>query len=179
MGQEWAASTPFLFFTDHYAELGRRVTEGRREEFRQFAAFRDPDARARIPDPQRMETFWTSKLNWNEQRDELPKLTFRLYQELLRLRREVPILRNRSRATYSVSCPDSNCVQLSFGRADEEQWLVLADLKGGRLHSSLQEKAWRLVLSTNEKRFGGDDGNSFTHPEVRVFRRAYCGSSGN
>jgi maltooligosyltrehalose trehalohydrolase len=30
MGQEWAASSPFLFFTDHHQELGRLVTEGRR-----------------------------------------------------------------------------------------------------------------------------------------------------
>ena len=46
MGQEWAASTPFLYFTDHHAELGRLVTEGRRDEFRHFAAFSDPLARA-------------------------------------------------------------------------------------------------------------------------------------
>src|SRR5262249_26784144 len=39
MGQEFAASTPFLFFTDHESELGRRVTEGRRAEFAAFAAF--------------------------------------------------------------------------------------------------------------------------------------------
>ena len=39
MGQEWAASTPFLYFTDHHAELGRLVTEGRRREFERFAAF--------------------------------------------------------------------------------------------------------------------------------------------
>ena len=37
MGQEWAASTPFLFFTDFEPELGSRVAEGRRRE---FAAFR-------------------------------------------------------------------------------------------------------------------------------------------
>ena len=39
MGQEWAASTPFQFFTDHGAELGRLVTEGRRAEFAGFSAF--------------------------------------------------------------------------------------------------------------------------------------------
>ena len=38
-GQEWAASTPFLYFTDHNEELGRLVTEGRRKEFAGFAAF--------------------------------------------------------------------------------------------------------------------------------------------
>ena len=40
MGQEWGTETPFLFFTDHKEDLGRKVTLGRREEFRHFAAFR-------------------------------------------------------------------------------------------------------------------------------------------
>jgi len=39
MGQEWAASSPFLYFTDHHQELGRLVTEGRRREFSRFDAF--------------------------------------------------------------------------------------------------------------------------------------------
>ena len=41
MGQEWAASTPFHFFTDHHEELGRLVTEGRRQEMARFRR-RDP-----------------------------------------------------------------------------------------------------------------------------------------
>ncbi|HEU0166306.1 MAG TPA: malto-oligosyltrehalose trehalohydrolase, partial [Chloroflexota bacterium] len=52
MGQEFAASTPFQYFTDHEPELGRNVTEGRRKEFRHFAAFSAPGAAERIPDPQ-------------------------------------------------------------------------------------------------------------------------------
>src|SRR5690606_41739661 len=39
MGQEWAASTPFQYFTDHHGELGRLVSEGRRREFRDFPDF--------------------------------------------------------------------------------------------------------------------------------------------
>ena len=63
MGQEWAASSPFLYFTDHHPELGALVTEGRRREFRHFTAYTDPNIRTRIPDPQATATFWTSKLN--------------------------------------------------------------------------------------------------------------------
>ncbi|HEU0302613.1 MAG TPA: malto-oligosyltrehalose trehalohydrolase, partial [Longimicrobium sp.] len=57
MGQEWAASTPFQYFTDHPAELGKLVTEGRRREFGRFSAFADPAVRERIPDPQAASTF--------------------------------------------------------------------------------------------------------------------------
>ncbi len=51
MGQEFAASTPFLFFTDSPRELGRLVTEGRRAEFAGFRAFADPDRARRDPRP--------------------------------------------------------------------------------------------------------------------------------
>ena len=47
MGQEWAASTPFLFFTDFEPELGARVAEGRRREFADFPAFATPEAARR------------------------------------------------------------------------------------------------------------------------------------
>ena len=91
-GQEWAASTPFLYFTDHNAELGRLVTEGRRKEFAGFAAFSDPEAVKRIPDPQAESTFNASKLNWDEMGEGMHAQTLALYREALRLRREEPAL---------------------------------------------------------------------------------------
>ncbi len=66
MGQEWAASSPFLFFTDHQEALGALVVEGRRREFGSFAAFGDPMARQRIPSPQAEETWRRSILHWDE-----------------------------------------------------------------------------------------------------------------
>jgi maltooligosyltrehalose trehalohydrolase len=66
MGQEWAASTPFMFFTDHEGELAGHVSAGRRQEFGRFSAFADPAARDRIPDPQGVETFERSVLQWEE-----------------------------------------------------------------------------------------------------------------
>jgi maltooligosyltrehalose trehalohydrolase len=50
MGQEWAASSPFLYFTDHEPELGSKVTEGRRSEFSAFPAFADPTGHPRAAD---------------------------------------------------------------------------------------------------------------------------------
>ncbi|MGA9867434.1 MAG: malto-oligosyltrehalose trehalohydrolase [Acetobacteraceae bacterium] len=60
MGEEVASRTPFLFFTDHDADLGALVREGRRKEFAHFAAFADPAQRARIPDPNDAATFEAS-----------------------------------------------------------------------------------------------------------------------
>ncbi len=91
-GQEWAASTPFLYFTDHDAELGALVSKGRREEFGKFKAFADPDVRATIPDPQARSTFDASKLRWDERERGDHAQMLALYRTLLRLRREDPVM---------------------------------------------------------------------------------------
>jgi maltooligosyltrehalose trehalohydrolase len=98
MGQEWAASAPFRYFTDHGEELGRAVTQGRREEFRGFAIFADPARRAAIPDPQDPDTFRASTLAWEEREREPHASVLRLYRRLLALRRQQPALRSEERS---------------------------------------------------------------------------------
>jgi maltooligosyltrehalose trehalohydrolase len=66
MGEEWDASTPFQFFCDFTGDLAEAVRKGRREEFKRFAEFQDPDLRQRIPDPEAAGTFEASKLKWDE-----------------------------------------------------------------------------------------------------------------
>ena len=60
MGEEVFSQTPFLFFTDHNDELAELVRKGRREEFKHFAAFQDPERRERIPDPNAPASFTAS-----------------------------------------------------------------------------------------------------------------------
>ncbi|MGH7438883.1 MAG: malto-oligosyltrehalose trehalohydrolase, partial [Polyangiaceae bacterium] len=98
MGQEWAATTPFLYFTDHDAELGLEVTEGRRREFAGFGAFRDPGVRERIPNPQDGATFASSHLAWDELASAPHARIHALHRALLRLRAEDPVLREPTRA---------------------------------------------------------------------------------
>ncbi|HEU4645169.1 MAG TPA: alpha-amylase family glycosyl hydrolase [Burkholderiales bacterium] len=86
MGEEWAASTPFLYFCDHAAGLARAVREGRRAEFARFAAFADPAARERIPDPNARATFAVSKLDWRERECAPHRERLELVRRLLALR---------------------------------------------------------------------------------------------
>ena len=65
MGEEWAETRPFAFFTDFHGALADTVREGRRREFRHFTAFEDADMRARIPDPNLLSTFDSSKIDWS------------------------------------------------------------------------------------------------------------------
>ena len=60
MGDEVNAEAPFLFFTDHHGDLAEAVREGRRNEFADFAAFKDPERREHIPDPNALPTFLQS-----------------------------------------------------------------------------------------------------------------------
>lgn len=93
MGEEFAASTPFLFFCDFGPELAAAVTRGRRQEFARFARFSDPAAQAAIPDPNDPQTFAESKLRWDEVARAPHSEWLALHRELLALRHRVIVPR--------------------------------------------------------------------------------------
>jgi maltooligosyltrehalose trehalohydrolase len=81
-GEEWAASTPFQYFTDLGDEhLRKAVTNGRRREFRAFGW-----APESVPDPQAPETFQRSKLDWDETGDPIHREMLDWYRALIQLR---------------------------------------------------------------------------------------------
>jgi maltooligosyltrehalose trehalohydrolase len=86
MGEEWAASTSFLYFCDFEPDLARAVTAGRRREFASFAAFADPLAQAQIPDPSARTTFEASVLRWDERSEPKHAEMLAWYTRLLALR---------------------------------------------------------------------------------------------
>ena len=105
MGEEFASTSPFLFFCDFAGELAQAVRDGRRREFAAFARFADPAARERIPDPGALETFERSKLRWEEASRPGHREWLALYRELLALRARhvVPHLAgDRFAATHAV-----------------------------------------------------------------------------
>jgi maltooligosyltrehalose trehalohydrolase len=87
MGEEFAASAPFLFFCDFGAELAEAVAQGRRREFKRFAAFADDAAVARIADPNEAATFTACKLDWDERERPRHRERLGLIRRLLEVRR--------------------------------------------------------------------------------------------
>jgi len=90
MGEEWAASTPWQYFTDHTdPDLADAVREGRTSEF----AAHGWD-RAEVPDPEDPQTVVRSRLDWDELAKEPHARVLRWYRALLALRRARPDLRD-------------------------------------------------------------------------------------
>jgi len=88
MGEEYAASTPFLYFCDFGPELAEAVLQGRRDDFGRFEAFTDEATRKRIPDPNAESTFRASTLRWEERADSPHREWLAGIRELLTLRHE-------------------------------------------------------------------------------------------
>ena len=106
MGEEFDATTPFLYFCDFGPDLAAKVKEGRRREFSRFPQFSAPETRERIPDPNDPDTFARSRIDWRQADRENGRRRLQMYRELLALRRQtiIPRLvgRQRTRAWYTL-----------------------------------------------------------------------------
>ena len=87
-GEEWGASTPFLYFTQHGdAGLARDVKEGREREFLSLGF-----ELGTTVDPESEEAFTRSRLRWEERDLREHRAIFDWYQALARIRREAATL---------------------------------------------------------------------------------------
>jgi len=176
MGQEWGATSPFLYFTDHQPELGRLVTEGRRNEFRHFSAFADPANRSRIPDPQSAATFEKSKLHWSESGTGTQAGLWRLYQRLIKLRLSEPALISPRRG--DAHCWARRTTVFLRRRNRGQEILLIACLRGGGrwdlgdIDPAAPTSAWQFLLHTELPEFAGLDSGGIGIALPRVeFRR--------
>jgi maltooligosyltrehalose trehalohydrolase len=182
MGQEWAASTPFAFFTDFEPALARAVVAGRRREFAAFPEFAGA-ALSLIPSPQADATFEASRLRWTEPRGEPHARVFALNQRLLAMRRGHPSLQASDAFTCDTDPLGDDTV--AFVRADGgDAHLVVVRLRGSGAVAAraLRERTWQLELDTEDAAFACDprpprvDADTgtivFQRPGALVFRGA-------
>lgn len=92
-GQEFGSTAPFLYFAEHPSDLAMQVTEGRREFLAQFPSLRSTEAWQYMLDPSDEKTFLQCKLDFTER--ERNESIYRMYRDLIRLRRSEPVLRPR------------------------------------------------------------------------------------
>lgn len=162
MGQEWAATTPFVFFTDLPGEIGAGMAANRRREFDHYGANYDAQTLDKMLDPQSDAAFESSKLDWT-QPDRPPHRGVReLYRACLALRRAEAVFQSAPRECWTVDTIGENLLGLRWCHPDGD-WLLLVGVAQGRgiiagasgLKSTCG-KQWGLVLASNAPVFGGD-----------------------
>lgn len=156
-GEEWGASTPFLYFTDHEdPTLARLVSEGRAREFASFGWA------GAVPDPQAADTFERSKLDWSE-------ITEPSHAELLDWHRQLIKLRaqHRNASAKPKVKFDARSGWLRFEHADIA---VLFNFAAASQRVALPAGSWELVLSSQPD----DDVEAAALPgrATRIYRRA-------
>jgi len=118
MGEEFAATTPFLFFCDFGPELAAKVSAGRRAEFPHFSELGPSKAEPQIPDPNSEQTFLRSKLDWASVEQPPHHAWSEFYRSLLACRREeiVPRIKEIAvgRAHFKVLSPRAIRVRWPF-----------------------------------------------------------------
>jgi maltooligosyltrehalose trehalohydrolase len=134
-GEEWGAKTPFLYFTDHQdKELAQLVVAGRSKE---FSAFRWQGA---VPNPQELDTFARSKLNWSE-------LTLPSHAELLEWYRRLIMIRRDKVVVPAESSSDSAKVATNFNATAE--WLTFVH-NGVLAVFNFSDRSQRVPLPSGE-----------------------------
>ncbi len=190
MGQEWAASTPFLFFTDHTPELGRRIREGRKRELARVLQGRDSDLLKSVPEPQSPAAFTASRLDWSEISRPAHQATLTLYRRLLALRAREPALRAAGRDSFTVRPLDHSTLLVRREAPDGAALLAVIRLRGAGMADlrRLPEAApgsgrrWQLLLTTEDVEFAphpaplriaaGGEILHFARPGAAVFTTA-------
>jgi len=130
MGEEWGASTPFVWFADFGDDLADKVREGRLKEFGKFADFKNPERRKLIPDPCSMETFYKCKLNWDELWQPEHREWLEFYRRLIALRKHaiVPIIDKIDTARSRWTITEEGLLEVRWPLETGEELKLLANL---------------------------------------------------
>ena len=163
MGQEFAASSPFLYFADHHPDLAKLVRKGRVDFLKQFPALAVPEIQAQVPNPSELPTFERCKLDFAERERNRP--VYDLHRDLLRLRRDDEAFRAQRRRGVDGAVLSDHCFVLRFLMEEDHSLDRLLFVNLGRdlylepipepLSAPPEAMEWRLLWSSEDLRYGG------------------------
>ncbi len=138
-GEEWGASSPFQYFTDHQdPALGAAVRDGRRREFPAFQ--RDG---IEVPDPQAASTFERSRLDWAERAREPHASILAWYRVLIAYRTAHPSVHDGGRPAVALDAGEGWIV-VAHGPAR-----LVANLGPSERTVTLERPgSWQVVLAS-------------------------------
>jgi maltooligosyltrehalose trehalohydrolase len=152
MGEEYGETAPFLYFVNHGDPgLIEAVRRGRKEEFAAFGWPGEP------PDPQDEATFQRAKLNWQLRTSPGHSALLQFYRELIRLRRRVPALAERSMEKRRAVAREDEKALVVLRRAGESEALLLFHFgeRTTRIALPVTSGTWRRELDSAAERWLG------------------------
>jgi maltooligosyltrehalose trehalohydrolase len=166
-GQEFAASAPFLYFADNPPDRREAVRAGRAKFVSQFPSLAAPESQERLPDPADAETFHRCKLDLTERVRHAD--IYGLHRDLLRLRREDPVLCNPRPGEFDGAVLGQESFLLRFfGEAGDDRLLIVNFGRSLVLRPAPEPLlappiggSWRLLWSSEDPRYGGGGTPAF------------------
>jgi maltooligosyltrehalose trehalohydrolase len=160
-GQEFAASTPFLYFADHHQELAELVKQGRFKFLEQFPSLALPEMQASLPDPADPGTFERCRLDWSERARHAE--IYQLHRDLLKLRRQDPVFRAQRRRGIDGAVLTANAFVVRYFEEQAGDRLLLLNLGPSLCLDPAPEPllaapagtSWGLLWSSQDVRYGG------------------------
>jgi maltooligosyltrehalose trehalohydrolase len=128
-GQEYGAETPFYYFAGHTGDLAKAVTEGRAEFMLQFANQDTPEMKCSFKDPEDRKTFLQSCLDPAEYGIH-PEIV-QLHTDLLKLRRDDPVIRGSSPWSIDGAVLGGSCFVLRYLTPTQDDRLIVVNLGTG------------------------------------------------
>lgn len=160
-GQEFGATSPFMYFADHHPELAKLVGKGRREFLCQFPSATTPEMEPFIPDPSDRKTFEHCKLDWSQR--QLHPRVLKLHRDLLALRRNDPVFSRKISRGLDGCVLGAEAFALRFFANDGGDRLLVVNL--GRdlvrqpapepLLAPLPGMKWKTLWSSEDPCYGG------------------------
>ncbi|MEI2386968.1 malto-oligosyltrehalose trehalohydrolase [Breoghania sp. JC706] len=160
MGEEWGETNPFGFFTDFDGELADAVREGRRREFKRFERFADPANREKIADPNALETFEASRIDWRKREEPAGKARLDLFRRLLAIRRSEIVPRLVGMSTHNGEATVAGrAFAVSWRLGDGSSLMMTANLDDAPAKLPAGAPAGRVLYRSD-----GVDGDTMLPP---------------
>jgi maltooligosyltrehalose trehalohydrolase len=169
MGQEFAASAPFLYFADHNPDLAKRVAQGRAEFLKQFKSLACPECEVIQNNPESEKTFRQCILDFSER--EKNREIYALHRDLLKLRREHPVFAEPRKRGVDGAVLGLEAFVLRYfageagdsASADNQERLLVVNLGADLNLSPAPEPllappggfSWKTIFSTESPIYGG------------------------